>query len=764
MASAGDLCTGLEATDVLSTKCTLTWKVPSNLSSDATQLRLEFRLEGSDGEWSAVVLPTSQTSHTVEALLPATIYRFRIRVILSSGPATDATTPLRVETPIGLPQPPKNFAISRRTPNSLTLSWRPGHDGGKAVEAYEIQYHSLGPSFSEWSKAQVKRSPIIIKSLVEHARYEVRVRSRTAFGWSEPCSPCEASLDDHCAIPTPAAPTALAVTETVGALKLDVQAGCAAEGLVFLLFSKTSSASDWVSLKARTMPHKGGPTFCLSVDRSALDNGDENHLMVRARNECGLGPASNILTYVSTPKEPTLRVKKIGHSSTVLEWTENASPHTEYELSMLREGAREWTVLKTDLKRAICIKRNLDAKTSYTFRIRTHVRDRWSPYSNLLTVTTKSLDEVLTRLREKVHSSFASQHVLQPQMFFFHRHMVLDQSIEALSRIPIPMWACDFFISFAGEEGSDYGALHREWLRMFIDQLAHPDRALFTHIQHGLAQPSHLHHHQDGSLALFRLLGLALARALLRDCRVATRFSPIVYKYFLGQSASLDDLSAIDPELHRNLEWLRANDVSSLGLTFAHEVKEFDVVKTVALLPGGEGMPVTNQNKEEFIKLRCHAHLASLIEEPLKAMQQGFQTLIPTTLSSDLSVADLQLALCGSSVLSVHEWKRATLLTDNMRAFPQTIKDFWDIVAEMTPQQRTQLLAFTTASAALPPGGFSSLNPKFTLEAMMNGPPGALPVAHACFCVLELPVWHDYETQRSKLLMAISETSGYGIV
>jgi hypothetical protein len=85
----------------------------------------------------------------------------------------------------------------------------------------------------------------------------------------------------------------------------------------------------------------------------------------------------------------------------------------------------------------------------------------------------------------------------------------------------------------------------------------------------------------------------------------------------------------------------------------------------------------------------------------------------------------------------------------------------------MTNEQRSKLLYFATASASPPPGGFANLRPsKFTINSGPEGAtPGALPTAHSCFCELVLPldIGSDYETFRHKLLLAASETEGFGV-
>ena len=76
----------------------------------------------------------------------------------------------------------------------------------------------------------------------------------------------------------------------------------------------------------------------------------------------------------------------------------------------------------------------------------------------------------------------------------------------------------------------------------------------------------------------------------------------------------------------------------------------------------------------------------------------------------------LQLTLCGTSVLSLSDWRRNTTITPTLSQHPHVVEWFWTIVGEISPSQRMQLLVFVTSMATLPPGGFAHLQPRFTLE------------------------------------------------
>ena len=62
-----------------------------------------------------------------------------------------------------------------------------------------------------------------------------------------------------------------------------------------------------------------------------------------------------------------------------------------------------------------------------------------------------------------------------------------------------------------------------------------------------------------------------------------------------------------DPSYYKSLEFLLNNPVETFGteLTFSVEVEEFGVCKMRELKEGGASIPVTDENKEEYVQLVC---------------------------------------------------------------------------------------------------------------------------------------------------------------
>lgn len=69
-----------------------------------------------------------------------------------------------------------------------------------------------------------------------------------------------------------------------------------------------------------------------------------------------------------------------------------------------------------------------------------------------------------------------------------------------------------------------------------------------------------------------------------------------------------------DPSFYKSLEFLLNNPIEELGteLTFSLEVEEFGVRKMRVLKENGSSIPVTDENKEEYVKLVCQMKMTGL--------------------------------------------------------------------------------------------------------------------------------------------------------
>ena len=84
---------------------------------------------------------------------------------------------------------------------------------------------------------------------------------------------------------------------------------------------------------------------------------------------------------------------------------------------------------------------------------------------------------------------------------------------------------------------------------------------------------------------------------------------------------------------------------------------------------------------------------------------------------------------------------------------------FWEVISSFTEKQKQQLLKFVTSCSRPPLLGFKELHPPFHISPGQGD--DRLPSASTCMNVLKLPLYHDIDTMRSKVLYAIQSGAGF---
>jgi len=205
-----------------------------------------------------------------------------------------------------------------------------------------------------------------------------------------------------------------------------------------------------------------------------------------------------------------------------------------------------------------------------------------------------------------------------------------------------------------------------------------------------------------------------------------------------------------DPVLGKNLVSVLQKYVSSsLGQTFAW--------KNVPLVPGGENINVTNENKKEFVKLACRQELFSSIEPQMNSFFIGFDRIFPHEMLYIFSESELDQLICGVSNIDVDDLQRNTELKPGV-SNPAVLNWFWQFMREASEEEKSKILYFTTGVRKPPMGGFAHLQPKFSLTIK---PQYGLPSASTCFSLLKLAPAAGYEEFKKKLLTAVMNTEGF---
>ncbi|KAI0708195.1 hypothetical protein C8T65DRAFT_740208 [Cerioporus squamosus] len=323
-------------------------------------------------------------------------------------------------------------------------------------------------------------------------------------------------------------------------------------------------------------------------------------------------------------------------------------------------------------------------------------------------------------------------------------------------------------VRFYDEEGVDAGGVTREWFQILARQMFDPNYALFQPCAADKLtyQPNRASWVNPEHLSFFKFVGRIIGKAIYDGRLLDAYFARSLYRQLLGKQVDYKDVEWVDPEYYNSLCWILENDPSPLDLTFSVEADEFGVMKIVELKEGGASIPVTNENKKEFVQLSANYRLYSSIKDQIESLVAGFYEIIPKDLVSIFNEQELELLISGTPDIDVDEWRSATEYNGYTSSDP-VIVWWWRALKSFNREERAKVLSFATGTSRVPLGGFVELQgvqgtQRFSIHKAY-GDTDRLPQAHTCFNQIDLPQYSSYEMLRQQLLLAINEGGeGFG--
>uniref|UniRef100_A0A8C6NUT7 HECT-type E3 ubiquitin transferase n=1 Tax=Nothobranchius furzeri TaxID=105023 RepID=A0A8C6NUT7_NOTFU len=232
------------------------------------------------------------------------------------------------------------------------------------------------------------------------------------------------------------------------------------------------------------------------------------------------------------------------------------------------------------------------------------------------------------------------------------RAQLLSDSLDELTRK-----RCDLKkklrVTFVGEAGLDMGGLTKEWFLLLVRQIFHTDYGMFTYMK-----DSHCHWFsswKSDNYSEFQMVGTLMGLAVYNSIALDIHFPLYCYRKLLTPptvpcdqnvlvgmaTATLDDLQQVMPDLAHGLSELlsyQGNVEEDFHLTFQVFQEEMGVVKSYNLKAGGDKIPVTKQNRKEYVQLYIDFLLNKSIYTQFAAFYHGFHSVC----ASDALMVSLQ--------------------------------------------------------------------------------------------------------------------------
>ncbi|XP_076469581.1 E3 ubiquitin-protein ligase HECW2-like [Babylonia areolata] len=349
-------------------------------------------------------------------------------------------------------------------------------------------------------------------------------------------------------------------------------------------------------------------------------------------------------------------------------------------------------------------------------------------------------------------------------------HVLEDAFNKIMSTPKKELQKNKLYITFAGEEGLDYGGPSREFFFLLSRELFNPYYGLFEYSANDsyTVQISPLSTFVENAHEWFRFSGRVLGLALVHQYLLDAFFTRPFYKALLRVHLSLDDVETIDTGFHQSLLWIKENDISEvdLDLTFSVSEEVFGQVTERELKPNGKNIPVTERNKKEYLERMVKWRLERGVTEQTDSLIKGFHEVLDSRLVSIFDARELELVIAGTVEIDIADWRSNTDYRSGYHDQHPVIMWFWEAIEKFDNERQLRLLQFVTGTSSIPYEGFSALRGsngprKFCIEKW--GKITSLPRAHTCFNRLDLPPYTSFEMLHEKLAMAVEETSTFGI-
>ncbi|KAJ5187657.1 hypothetical protein N7449_010651 [Penicillium cf. viridicatum] len=362
----------------------------------------------------------------------------------------------------------------------------------------------------------------------------------------------------------------------------------------------------------------------------------------------------------------------------------------------------------------------------------------------------------------------------------------------------------------AMEAGIDGGGVTKEFLTSITSQAFKTDdyESMFAENDHHLLYPSPIAVDQlkkvlseagltssslewqddvRGLLRRYEFLGRIIGKCLYEGILVDVNFAPFfLLKWALtggsrsavkesSYRANLNDLKDLDEGLYQGLLQLKnyPGNVEDFGLDFTinniiRMPSGANRTVTAELKPNGSQTAVTNKNRLVYISYVARYRLQLQPALQTNAFLQGLGQIIQPAWLSMFNQSELQTLVSGDKAdIDVEDLRRNTLyggvyvIGDDNLEHP-TIALFWQVMHEMTNEERQKVIRFVTSTPRAPLLGFSHLRPNFSIRDSSEDQE-RLPSTSTCVNLLKLPRYSDADTLRSKLLYAVSSGAGFDL-
>jgi uncharacterized protein (TIGR03437 family) len=364
----------VQAASASQTQINLTW---ATANTNATRFHIE-RKSGATGAYAEITaVPSTATGYQDITVQPSTTYTYRIRSEGATGGMSSYSNEPSATTP-ALPLPPAPSLQGTATSASqVHLSWVTAATG---IVRFRVERRTTTGTYSEISQPSAIGTSFDDSGLAASTAYLYRMRVETASGVSAYSNEVTVTT---LAPPLPPAPT-LQGTAT-SASQAHLSWSTTATGIVLFSVERRTTTGGYSQI---SQPAATSALF----DDSGLTAWTTYLYRMRVQTGAGFSPYSNevtVTTLQALPAPPTnLQATASSSNQVNLTWTNNAPDATAIRVESQPAGSAPFTDIGAAATLTSTGITNLQANTTYSFRVRAQNAAGYSAYSNVEAATT----------------------------------------------------------------------------------------------------------------------------------------------------------------------------------------------------------------------------------------------------------------------------------------------------------------------------------------------------------------------------------------
>ena len=677
-----------------------------------------------------------------------------------------------------IPDPPY---CSSTTMTSITVQWSLPEPPGVARRA-EIQYRIVHTPGGPYSKTSMKWQFLIVRKydcpdffsvslegISPGTQVQFRLAYSNIFGKSMFSAASEVMTSCPSCPSSPAPPTCTTLLPTCALLTWHAPNDNGSAIQSYQLRGRSAGAEEFTVLytgsRLEFLVLYLFPDFSYSFE-------------VNATNACGSSPYSHRLSLI-TPKIP--RRSQLSSST------------ADIDSSIMRlseERADVWLeCFDQQLRRDFFFNRLTGSRQSEVPPALERVQSGITDAEELCEIEEKKRRTLLRQKHQALTSALRKSTSAQIQngqevfMLTVRRDHLLPDAFVGISSASLSDMRKKLRVNFFGEAGIDSGGLLREFYQLLSHEaISYATRrcGLFKEDSEGrfyfngeysnksihppLEQTMLVNHDAMeciDNIELAGFIGLLAAKAFYDECMLEFSFSLQLVKAILEDTFDLDDIMAIDSDLHRSLSWMLQNDITGvIDDTFVvFDPKKQTFVDLCAL---GGTIDVTEENKARYVNLRVDWLLKFSIEEVLKSFLSNFWALIPSIHlhQCNINAFEMLAMMEGTNAIDVDKIRPYCIFQGDtdFNERHEAVVNFWCTLRSLSTGQLQKFLIFVTGCGRLPLDGF---NPPFNITQGVGMQPDSLPKAHTCFNQIVLPAYSNPSILRERLIFAIENCSTF---